>query len=95
MKQLGTQHFRLSIAWTRIFPDGSGEVNLNGLAFYHKVLDALIEANIKPQVTLYHWDMPLVCWLPSLSLSLSLFLWHTQMKALTEAKIMPQGTLHQ
>lgn len=60
MKQLGMQNFRFSIAWPRIYPQGSGQVNQEGLNFYHKVLDALNEAGITPHVTLYHWDLPQV-----------------------------------
>jgi beta-glucosidase len=60
MKDLGMQNFRFSISWPRIFPEGSGQVNERGLAFYHKVLDALKEAGITPHVTLYHWDLPQV-----------------------------------
>jgi beta-glucosidase/6-phospho-beta-glucosidase/beta-galactosidase len=60
MKDLGLPHFRMSIAWPRIYPQGKGEVNLNGLAFYDKVIDGLLAANVKPYVTLYHWDLPLV-----------------------------------
>eukprot|EP00884_Botryococcus_braunii_P004004 jgi/Botrbrau1/13604/Bobra.0069s0001.1 len=58
MKQLGLQNFRFSVAWPRIYPQGSGQVNHEGLAFYHDLLDALIEAGITPHVTLYHWDLP-------------------------------------
>lgn len=58
MKQLGTNAYRLSIAWPRIVPDGSGPVNARGLDFYDKVIDGLLEAGITPSVTLYHWDLP-------------------------------------
>lgn len=58
MKELGLDAYRLSIAWPRIQPHGSGEVNEDGIAFYRTLLDALIEAGIKPVVTLYHWDLP-------------------------------------
>ena len=52
-------HYRFSIAWPRIFPSGSGTIpNQEGIDYYHKVLDLLIEANIQPMVTLYHWDLP-------------------------------------
>lgn len=60
MKQLGVKHMRLSIAWPRILPQGTGEVNQAGLAFYNRVVDALLEAGIEPHVTLYHWDLPQV-----------------------------------
>ncbi|CAM5647043.1 beta-glucosidase [Streptomyces avidinii] len=58
MKQLGTNAYRMSIAWPRIVPDGSGPVNARGLDFYDKVIDGLLEAGITPSVTLYHWDLP-------------------------------------
>ncbi|MFD5145060.1 GH1 family beta-glucosidase [Streptomyces sp. NPDC058401] len=58
MKQLGTDAYRMSIAWPRIVPDGSGAVNARGLDFYDKVVDGLLEAGITPSVTLYHWDLP-------------------------------------
>lgn len=58
MKQLGVKHYRLSLAWPRIIPDGSGEVNPEGIAFYRRLLTALRDAGIRPLVTLYHWDLP-------------------------------------
>jgi beta-glucosidase/6-phospho-beta-glucosidase/beta-galactosidase len=60
MKDLGMQNFRMSISWPRIFPQGKGEVNLNGLAYYNNVIDLLVAAKVKPYVTLYHWDYPAV-----------------------------------
>ncbi|RLD03097.1 MAG: beta-glucosidase [Chloroflexi bacterium] len=58
MKSLGMQAYRFSIAWARIFPDGRGEVNQAGLDFYDNLVDALLDAGIRPFVTLYHWDLP-------------------------------------
>ncbi|MEU1459823.1 GH1 family beta-glucosidase [Streptomyces sp. NPDC005727] len=58
MRQLGTNAYRLSIAWPRVIPDGTGAVNPKGLAFYDELVDALLEAGITPAVTLYHWDLP-------------------------------------
>lgn len=57
-KELGLKTYRFSIAWTRIIPDGDGEENPAGIAFYHKLIDALLEANIEPLVTMYHFDLP-------------------------------------
>ena len=54
----GVRHFRLSVAWARIFPSGVGEPNPEGLAFYSRLVDALLAAGIAPHVTLYHWDLP-------------------------------------
>lgn len=58
MRTLGVKHYRLSLAWPRIIPDGSGAVNPEGIAFYRRVLTALRDAGIRPLVTLYHWDLP-------------------------------------
>jgi beta-glucosidase len=58
MKKLGLQSYRFSIAWPRIQPFGTGEPNPKGLAFYDRLVDALLEAGIRPCVTLYHWDLP-------------------------------------
>ncbi|WP_029290410.1 GH1 family beta-glucosidase [Cellulomonas sp. HZM] len=58
MKDLGLQAYRFSIAWPRIQPTGSGEVNQAGVDFYVDLADRLIEAGIKPVATLYHWDLP-------------------------------------
>ncbi|MFZ1412250.1 MAG: glycoside hydrolase family 1 protein [Micropruina sp.] len=57
-KELGLKAYRFSIAWTRIIPDGDGEVNPAGVAFYHRLIDALIDAGIEPIVTMYHFDLP-------------------------------------
>ena len=58
MKFLGVGAYRFSIAWPRIFPTGRGAVNSAGLDFYDRLVDGLLEARIKPWVTLYHWDLP-------------------------------------
>ncbi|MBJ6641177.1 beta-glucosidase [Streptomyces sp. DHE7-1] len=58
MRQLGTNAYRLSVAWPRVIPGGTGAVNAKGLAFYDELVDALLEAGITPAVTLYHWDLP-------------------------------------
>ncbi|MGW4557256.1 GH1 family beta-glucosidase [Streptomyces sp. NPDC004365] len=60
MKQLGTNAYRLSVAWPRVVPGGDGPVNAKGLAFYDELIDGLLEAGITPSVTLYHWDLPQV-----------------------------------
>ncbi|WP_081746707.1 GH1 family beta-glucosidase [Arthrobacter sp. H5] len=59
LRDLGGQAYRLSIAWPRIQPTGHGPANPEGVAFYHRLLDALIERGIQPWVTIYHWDLPL------------------------------------
>lgn len=56
--ELGLKAYRFSIAWTRIVPDGDGEINRAGIDFYHRLIDALIAAGIEPIVTMYHFDLP-------------------------------------
>jgi beta-glucosidase len=58
MHELGLTTYRLSIAWGRVLPQGTGKINAAGLAFYDKLIDALLAKNIAPMVTLYHWDLP-------------------------------------
>ncbi|WP_413805453.1 GH1 family beta-glucosidase [Streptomyces sp. OE57] len=60
MKRLGTNAYRLSIAWPRVVPGGDGPVNAKGLAFYDELIDGLLEAGITPSATLYHSDLPQV-----------------------------------
>lgn len=58
MKECGLKAYRFSIAWTRIFPNGNGEVNQKGVDFYNALIDELIAANITPIVTIYHFEYP-------------------------------------
>jgi beta-glucosidase len=58
MKQLGLAAYRFSVSWPRIQPTGQGAANAAGLAFYDRLVDALLEAGISPWVALYHWDLP-------------------------------------
>jgi beta-glucosidase len=58
LASLGVKHYRLSIAWPRIYPQGDGAVNEAGLAFYRRLLQSLHRHGIKPWVTLFHWDLP-------------------------------------
>jgi len=60
MRKLGIRHYRLSLAWPRILPDGDGAVNQRGVDFYHRLFDAMAKHDITPWVTMYHWDMPQV-----------------------------------
>jgi beta-glucosidase len=58
MRDLGLKTCRFSIAWSRIFPTGTGAPNQAGLDFYRKLADTLLEHGIEPYATLYHWDLP-------------------------------------
>lgn len=58
MKQIGLKTFRFSVAWTRIFPRGTGQPNQPGIDFYNRLVDALLAAGIQPFCTLFHWDLP-------------------------------------
>ncbi|XP_070575128.1 cytosolic beta-glucosidase-like [Ptychodera flava] len=60
LKRLGVTHYSFSISWTRILPQGTRHKppNKAGLAYYHRLIDELIRANIEPVVTLFHYDMP-------------------------------------
>lgn len=58
MKELGIQSYRFSIAWSRIYPEGFGEINIPGITYYKNLCDELLAAGIEPCVTLYHWDLP-------------------------------------
>jgi beta-glucosidase len=58
MRRLGLDAYRFSISWPRVLPEGGGRVNEAGLAFYDRLVDALLDAGIRPFVTLYHWDLP-------------------------------------
>jgi beta-glucosidase len=58
MASLGIRGYRFSIAWPRILPEGRGRVNGDGMDFYHRLVDRLLEAGIEPYITLYHWDLP-------------------------------------
>ena len=58
MSQLKMTGYRFSTSWSRVMPKGKGEVNAKGLDYYKRLVDALLEKNIDPYITLYHWDMP-------------------------------------
>jgi beta-glucosidase len=58
MASLGVKHYRLSIAWPRIYPQGDGPVNQAGLDFYRRLLASMARHGITPWVTLFHWDLP-------------------------------------
>ncbi len=58
MRQLGLNAYRFSIAWSRVLPQGKGASNPKGLAYYDRLVDALLANHITPAVALYHWDLP-------------------------------------
>ncbi len=58
MQRLGVKHYRLSLAWPRLFPDGGRTVNVRGLDFYRRLFDAMARHDLTPWVTFYHWDLP-------------------------------------
>ncbi len=55
---LGVSHYRFSLAWPRIQPAGSGDLEPRGLAYYDRLVDGLLERGVAPMATLYHWDLP-------------------------------------
>ncbi|MFD1824801.1 glycoside hydrolase family 1 protein [Mumia zhuanghuii] len=55
---LGANAYRFSIAWPRVQPTGSGQVNAAGLAYYDRLVDGLLARSIAPFATLFHWDLP-------------------------------------
>lgn len=58
MKRLGLKAYRFSTSWSRVLPEGTGAVNDKGLDFYDRLVDRLLEAEIEPLLTLFHWDLP-------------------------------------
>ena len=58
MKALGVKAYRFSIAWPRVFPEGTEQPNPKGLDFYSRLVDELLANGIQPFATLYHWDLP-------------------------------------
>lgn len=59
MAGMGLKAYRFSFSWARCIPAGTGEVSEQGLRFYERLVDGLLERGIEPVATLYHWDMPL------------------------------------
>ncbi|HEU4728485.1 MAG TPA: GH1 family beta-glucosidase [Kofleriaceae bacterium] len=58
MASLHLRSYRFSLAWPRIVPDGTGAINPAGLDFYDRLVDAMLERQIRPYATLFHWDLP-------------------------------------
>ncbi|CAN2388538.1 Belongs to the glycosyl hydrolase 1 family, partial [Pristimantis euphronides] len=59
IKQLGLTHYRFSLSWSRLLPDGTtGFINQKGIEYYNKLINSLLAINVTPLVTLYHFDLP-------------------------------------
>jgi beta-glucosidase len=58
MRSMNIKNYRFSLAWSRIFPYGTGQINPKGADYYDKMIDYMLEMGITPWVTLYHWDLP-------------------------------------
>jgi beta-glucosidase len=58
MGEMGLRAYRFSISWPRVLPEGIGAVNQAGIGFYDRLVDALLEEEIEPWITLFHWDYP-------------------------------------
>ena len=58
MAEMGLKTYRFSIAWARIYPNGTGAVNEEGIAFYRNIIEECQKYGIEPMVTIYHWDLP-------------------------------------
>lgn len=56
--EMGFKSYRFSIAWTRIYPNGDGEINPLGVEFYNNLIDEIIKYGMKPMITMYHFDLP-------------------------------------
>ena len=56
LHQLNIPNFRFSISWTRVLPNGEGEVNPKGILFYNQIINYCLEKGIVPWITIYHWD---------------------------------------
>ena len=58
LKACGFDAYRFSTSWARVMPEGRGQVNQDGLDYYDRLIDGLLERGIKPYATLYHWELP-------------------------------------
>lgn len=58
MKAAGMDAYRFSTSWARVLPEGRGTVNQDGLDYYDRLVDAMLDRGLRPFQTLYHWEMP-------------------------------------
>lgn len=59
LKEMGVQFYRFSLSWSRILPNGlSYKINPDGIRYYNDLIDTLLENDIIPMVTIFHWDLP-------------------------------------
>lgn len=58
MAELGLKAYRFSVSWSRILPEGTGEICQAGIDFYNRLIDTLLKYDITPYMTIYHWDLP-------------------------------------
>lgn len=59
MASIGLQAYRFSISWPRVMPEGTGQISAQGLDVYERLVDRLLQRDIRPMATLFHWDLPL------------------------------------
>ncbi|EET47689.1 GH1 family beta-glucosidase [Thalassobium sp. R2A62] len=58
MQAAGFDCYRFSTSWARVMPEGRGAINQEGLDYYDRLVDAMLERDLKPCATLYHWELP-------------------------------------
>ncbi|MCS6267888.1 MAG: beta-glucosidase [Vampirovibrio sp.] len=58
LKKLGIKSYRFSLSWARLLPEGTGKVNQAGIDYYNNLINELLANDIKPAITLFHWDYP-------------------------------------
>ncbi len=58
MKEMGLKAYRFSICWSRLFPNAGNTPNPKGFEFYDNLVNSLIDNNIEPVITVFHWDLP-------------------------------------
>jgi beta-glucosidase len=58
IRDLGADAYRFSISWARLLPEGTGKASQQGIDFYSRLIDKLLESGIQPWITFYHWDLP-------------------------------------